>query len=142
MTNLKLDYKDHEILKLLQENSRYTIRETSLKTKIKPSTIHQRIQKLIKNKIIERFTLKLNKKALGESFTAFVFFSTDKTFEEKDFKYPQIKKAYNITGEYDYLIELRFEEFSEFNEFLINFKSLKKISKLISLIVTKTIKQE
>lgn len=142
MTQIKLDSKDHAIINLLRENSRYTIREIALKTNIKPSTIHLRIQKLIENKIIKRFSLKLNNKLLGESFTAFAFFSTEKKFDDKHFEYPQIKNAYNITGEYDYLIQLRFKEFSEFNDFITEFKSLKKISKLITLIVTKTIKEE
>ena len=69
---MELDNKDNKIIEILKENSREPLKTISKKTAIRPSTVHQRIQKLIKEKIIEKFTIKLNNKAIGENFIAFL----------------------------------------------------------------------
>ena len=73
---MDLDSKDLKIIEILNQNSRLSIRDIAKKTQIRPSTVHQRIQKLIKNNIIERFTLKLNNKAINENFIVFMFITT------------------------------------------------------------------
>ena len=69
---MEVDDKDRKIISLLKENSRYSIRNIAKKTGIRPSTVHQRIQKLIKEKVIEKFTVKLSNKAVGENFIVFI----------------------------------------------------------------------
>ena len=69
---MKLDNKDQRIIDILKQDSREPIREIAKKTKIRPSTVHQRIQKLVENGIIEKFTIKLNNKAVGENFIIFM----------------------------------------------------------------------
>ena len=68
----KLDNKDLKIISVLKDDSRMQIREIAKKTGIRPSTVHQRIVRLRKEKIIEKFTLKLNNKAMGENFVVFM----------------------------------------------------------------------
>ena len=58
-------------IKVLKENSRIPIRGIAKKTGIRPSTVHERIKKLIKENVIEKFTLKLNNKSIGQNFIIF-----------------------------------------------------------------------
>ena len=68
---MELDLKDHQIIGLLKADSRLSVRDIAKATGIRPSTVHERIKKLVKKGIIERFTLKLNNKAIGENFIVF-----------------------------------------------------------------------
>ena len=69
---MEIDNKNQRIIGVLKQDSREPIREIAKKTKIRPSTVHQRIQKLLENGVIEKFTIKLNNKAVGENFIVFM----------------------------------------------------------------------
>ena len=69
---MALDKKDNLIIQVLKQNSRIPIRDIAIKTGIRPSTVHERIKKLVKGNVIEKFTLKLNNKAVGENFIVFM----------------------------------------------------------------------
>lgn len=138
----KLDTKDYKIINLLKQNSRLSVRDIAKKTQIRPSTVHQRIQKLISNKIIEKFTLKLSNKAIGEDFIVFMFISTSQDLPDSFFKDKHIKEAFGITGEYDLLLKLKFKDISEFNDYIITLRKNKIITKTITHVVTVNIKEE
>ena len=137
-----LDTKDHKILNVLKENSRLSIRDVAKKTQIRPSTVHQRIQRLIKNKVIERFSLKLNNKAIGEDFIVFVFITTSEDLPSSFFKNNIIKEAFGVTGEYDLLLKLKFKDIIQFNDYIITLRKNKAITKTITHVVTVNIKEE
>ena len=139
---MKLDLKDHKIIAQLRENSRQSIRDIAKKTKLRPSTVHERIRKLEKNKVIERFTLKLNNKAVGENFIAFMLISSDKQIEEMHFKNEHIREVFGVTGEYDLLLKLKFADIEEFNNFVIRFRNDTGIKKTQTMVVTVNIKEE
>src|SRR3989338_5948981 len=67
-----MDYKDLRIIEILKGNSREPVKLIAKKTGMRPSTVHQRIQKLIKSRAIDKFTIKLDNKAVGENFIAFI----------------------------------------------------------------------
>jgi DNA-binding Lrp family transcriptional regulator len=138
---MKLDAKDHKIIRLLKENSRLSIRDIAKKTQIRPSTVHQRIQKLVSANIIEKFTLKLNNKAVGEDFIVFMYVSTVQDLPDSFFKDRHIKEAFGITGEYDLLLKLKFRDISEFNDYIIALRKNKAITKTITNVVTVNIKE-
>ncbi|MBW2978430.1 Lrp/AsnC family transcriptional regulator [Candidatus Woesearchaeota archaeon] len=139
---MKLDIKDHKIINVLKQNSRLPIRDIAKKTQLRPSTVHLRIQRLIKNKIIEKFTLKLNNKAVEEDFIVLMFISTSEDLLPTFFKNQHIKEAFGVTGEYDLLIKLKFKDISQFNDYIINLRKNKAIVKTITHVVTTNIKEE
>jgi len=59
---------DDKILNYLSENARATYREIAEKLNISESTVRNRILKLIKNKTIEKFSVKLDLEKLGNYF--------------------------------------------------------------------------
>ena len=142
---MELDNKDIKILEALKEDSRKPIKEISKATKIRPSTIHQRIQKLIQNKIIEKFTVKLNNKAVWENFIVFMFVKGGTTdyIDNKFLHNKNVKEVFGITGEYDMLIKLKFKDINEFNDFILNFrKDKKEIRSTLTMISTANLKEE
>jgi DNA-binding Lrp family transcriptional regulator len=139
---MKLDQKDHLIIKVLRENSRGSVRDIAKSTKLRPSTVHQRLTKLQKNGVIEKFTLKVNNKAMGENFIVFVLVTTSKDIDDKVFADYHIKEAFGVTGEYDLMLKVKFKDVEEFNDFIINFRKNNHLRKTLTMVVTTDIKEE
>src|SRR3989338_7345285 len=142
---MELDNKDLKIIEILKNNAREPIKDIAKKTAIRPSTVHQRIQRLIKNNVIEKFTVRLNDKAVGENFIAFMLIkgTTSDYINSKFLNNKNIKEVFGVTGEYDVLVKLKFRDVEEFNGFLINFrKEMKGVQSTLTMVATASIKEE
>lgn len=139
---LKIDQKDHEIIGILRDDSRISIRDIAKKTGIRPSTVHERIKKLKQEGVIEKFTLKLNNKAIGENFIVFVLVQTEENLPSTIFKNKNIKEAFGVTGEHDLILKLKFKDIEEFNDFILDFRKKYNLRKTSTMVVTANIKEE
>ena len=142
---MEIDNKNQRIIDVLKQDSREPIREIAKKTKIRPSTVHQRIQKLLENGVIEKFTIKLNNKAVGENFIVFMLVKggTTEYIDSKILHDSHVKEVFGVTGEYDLLIKLKFENVEEFHEFVLNFrKDKREIQSTMTMVVTTNLKEE
>ena len=142
---MDLDNKDFKILEELKQDSRKSIKDISKKTKIRPSTVHQRIQKLVKNNVIEKFTIKLNDRAVKEDFIVFMLVKggTSEYIDNKILTNIHVKEIFGITGEYDLLIKLKFENIGKFNDFILKFrKENKDIQSTLTMVTTANLKEE
>ena len=142
---MEIDKKDEKIIEILKQNSREPIREIAKQTKIRPSTVHQRIQKLIENSVIEKFTIKLNNKAIGENFIVFMLVKggTTEYMDTRILNNGHVKEVFGVTGEYDLLIKLKFEDVEEFHDFILNFrKNKKEIQSTLTMVVTTNLKED
>ena len=140
-----LDKKDYLIINILKQNSRLAIRDIAKKTGIRPSTVHERIKKLVKEGVIEKFTLKLSNKAIGQDFIVFMLIKggTTQYINDKIINNDCIKEIFGVTGEYDLLLKLKFENVEEFNKFLIKFrKEQKGIRQTYTMVTTANVKEE
>jgi DNA-binding Lrp family transcriptional regulator len=140
---MDVDKKDFAIIDVLKENSRLSIRDVAKRTKLRPSTVHQRITKLKEKKVIDKFTLKLNNKAMGEGFIVFMLIKTkpaailDNIINNK-----HVREFFGVTGEYDLLLKLKFLDVEEFNDFVIKFRKEQSIQTTLTMVVTADIKEE
>ena len=139
---MRLDVKDHKIIALLRKNARLSIRNIAKKTNIRPSTVHQRIKKLVSDGIIEKFTLKLNNKSFGEGFITFILITTKKDLPHNFFLDNRIKDVFGVTGEYDLILKMKFKDVEEFNDYIIKLRKNQFIQKTLTMVVTTTIKEE
>ncbi len=139
---ITLDNKDWKIVGLLNKNSRLSIRDIARQTSIRPSTVHQRIQKLVKEKIVEKFTLKLNNDAIGQNFIVFMFVTTSHDLPEEFFRNPYLKESFGVTGEYDLLLKFKFKDITEFNKYIISLRKNRSIAKTVTHVATVNLKEE
>jgi DNA-binding Lrp family transcriptional regulator len=139
-----MDKKDKDIIDFLKENSRYSIRDISRKTGIRPSTVHQRITKLKEEGVIEKFTVKLNNNKVDEGLIVFMYVKTKPSVQigNKVLNDPHIKEVFGITGEYDLLIKMKFRDVVEFNDFIIRFRKEQQVETTHTMVATATIKEE
>ena len=142
---MELDKKDNLIIDVLKENSRLAVRKVAKKTGLRPSTVHERIKKLMKGGVIEKFTLKLDNKAVGEGFIVFMLIKggTKEYIDNRIINDKHIKEIFGVTGEYDLLLKLKFKDVEDFNNFLIKFrKEQKGVRQTFTMVATADIKEE
>lgn len=139
-----LDKKDLAIIDILKTDARLSIRDIAKKTGIRPSTVHQRITKLRKDSVIEKFTVKLNNSAVGEDFIVFMMVKTKPNvlLDNKIINNRHVKEVFGTTGEYDLLIKLKFKDVAEFNDFIIKFRKEQQVETTLTMVATANIKEE
>lgn len=137
-----MDKKDLLIIDELKKDSRQTVRDIAKKTKIRPSTVHLRLKKLIKDRIIEKFTIKLDNGKTDENFIVFILVSTTKKIPNIFFSNSHIKEVFGVTGEYDLILKCKFKDVDEFNRFVIAFREYPQINKTVTMVGTLTLKEE
>ena len=139
----KPDNKDMKIISILREDSRMPIREIAKKANLRPSTVHQRIARLKKEGTIEKFTLKLNNKSVGENFIVFMLVKTKPAAMLSNITGSRhVKQVFGITGEYDLMLKLKFRDVEEFNDFVLRFRKDRKIETTLTMIATACIKED
>jgi len=121
----ELDAKDIELLKLLDENARYPISKLSRKLGIARDTVKYRMGKLIKSKIILKFTTVVNPPNFGFANITDVFVSLWNATEEKENEFVRHLAANSyvtyiarVGGRWDYKIEIIARNPGHFDEIL------------------------
>ena len=107
-----IDKTDKLILACLIENARMPYTEIAKKLNVSAGTIHGRVKKLEKRKIITGATLKINYETVGYTFTAYVGVILGRTIKsEKIIKkitlIPEVTVASVISGQYGILCKVR-----------------------------------
>lgn len=116
-----LDDKDCKILSELKKNSRNSTKQIAENVHIPRVTVHDRIQKMIKNKIIKKFTILPNYEKLGLMTTVYVFVASNpyeskvsiSEIAEKIKSFQGVYEVHIISGEYDILLKIRGKSFDE-----------------------------
>jgi Lrp/AsnC family transcriptional regulator len=68
---MNLDETDVRILQLLQQNSQLTIKEIAAEIHLSITPVHDRIKKLEREGVIEKYVTILNKKKIGQNLTVY-----------------------------------------------------------------------
>ena len=141
-----LDEIDEEIIKILQENAKTSYRVIQDKLNISIGTIHNRISKLEKNKIIEGYTLKLNNEKLGYKLTFLIRINIDgkhtQEILEEITRKPEVCSVFHTTGEQSAALICRFKEAQDVHNFIRELNEKEFITKTNSNMVLKEYKNE
>src|SRR3979411_526773 len=111
--NFQLDDKDLSILRLLQQNARKTVKESSDSIHLSTTPVHERIKRMEANGVIKQYatlvdhtkvkrglmvicyvSLKQHSKDAGDKFI--------KTIQELN----EVIECYNISGEFDFMLKV------------------------------------
>ena len=112
-----MDKIDQKILSELTNNSSISIPKLSEKINVNSSVVYSRIKRLVKKKLIERFTIEINNKELGYGVKSLVGINMDS--KQRDnviqelFKIPGVKEVSEVTGRFDILVTMYAENLSE-----------------------------
>ena len=127
MSTLPLDRTDLQILKILQEDGRITVKELARRVHLSPTPVFDRMRRLEAAGIIERYTTVLNADKLGQGFIVFCSVKLRRMgkdiahdFIDRIQNIPEVAECYNISGEFDFLLKVYAPDMHYYNEFLIN----------------------
>ena len=82
----KLDETDMKILAELIKDSNLSVPKLSKKINVNPSVVYSRIKRLVKRKLIKRFTVEVNEEVLGYTVSAIVGVNMDAKYRDSIFK--------------------------------------------------------
>ncbi|RAJ08237.1 AsnC family transcriptional regulator [Chitinophaga skermanii] len=145
----QLSPQELELLRLLQQNSRFDIGELIEKLNMSRTSVYERIKKLEQEGYIKNYVALLDARKLGLKFMVIVHVSlntqrieyTDE-FLEKVQHLDEIVDVYVTGGIVDVILKVLVKDPDDFNEFVMKKLSvLPHISKIQSSFVMRTIKQ-
>ncbi|MNZ48910.1 Leucine-responsive regulatory protein [compost metagenome] len=119
-----LDRTDKALLIALQGNARLTVAELADQVALTTSPCWRRVKLLEESGVITGYQAVLSPKALGYGVTAFVSVMMEshsqdmaRTFEQRLLEIPEIVACHNVSGRYDFLLEVVAKDLESFGEF-------------------------
>lgn len=111
MANQKLDRLDRQILQIVSEDARTPFLEVARICNVSGAAIHQRIQKLITQKVVKGSQFILNPEKIGLDTCAYVGLNLQDPSHydevvEKLRKIPEVVECHFTTGNYDLFIKI------------------------------------
>lgn len=106
--NFELDAYDRKILALLQEDGRMSLSEIGRRIHLTSPAVGERVKRLEEARIIEGFTVRVNLRAIGYSFEAFinVIVESHPALEEWARGRPEVLALHATTGTWCALLRL------------------------------------
>jgi Lrp/AsnC family transcriptional regulator, leucine-responsive regulatory protein len=107
-----LDEIDRRLLTLLQKDDRAPVVELGRALGVAPSTLNDRIRRLVKQGVITGFHAQVSPEKLGLDLLAFVFVGwsdpkTERAFLDRIAGAPEVQECHHVTGAWNYLMKVR-----------------------------------
>jgi Lrp/AsnC family transcriptional regulator for asnA, asnC and gidA len=130
----KIDDLDLTILSELSADASISVPKLSEKIKVNPSVVYSRIKRLVKKKLIQRFTIVVNDQELGYQVKALAGINMDSkkrdTIIEELFQIKGVREIAEVTGRFDILVTLYAHSLDEMHQIVSD--KIGKIDGIIS----------
>jgi len=141
----KIDKLDVEILIELQKDARKSLREIAEKLDVAEGTVYNRINKLKKIGIIEKFIPIINHSKLGFDLTAIIGITAEGKhlieLEEILAKEPNVTAVYDVTGEFHVIAVAKFKTREDLSAFVKKVAGLKHVTRTYTMLVLNVVKE-
>ncbi|MFT5833696.1 MAG: Lrp/AsnC family leucine-responsive transcriptional regulator [Cognaticolwellia sp.] len=145
----KLDKTDIQILSFLQQDSKLTNKEIAAQLNLTTTPVYERIKRMERENIIEKYVALINPDKVGLQLTAFCDISLKEhsrefieKFELEISAFSEVSECYHIAGMFDYLLKVFVTDMSAYQNFIINkLATLENIAKVKSSFVMTTVKR-
>lgn len=145
-----IDATDLQILRELQRNARLTTKELAARVNLSTTPVFERVKRLERDGIIDRYVAVLNAEKLNQGFVVFCQVKMNRLGRDiaADFNrtvkdIPKVTECYNISGQYDYLLKIHAPNMKYYQEFVLNvLGTIPHLGSLESTFVMDEIKHE
>lgn len=148
-----IDEIDAQILDLLQQDGRSSNAAIAEQVGLTTSTVFERIKKLEKKEIIQRYVAVVDPQKLGRPITAFVrliigtapgedYAACKQDFVAHCLAEPDILECHSVAGEECYLLKVRVANTGDLEKLLERLRTYTLVAKSTSSIVMSTFKEE
>lgn len=121
-----MDSIDKKLLSLLQQNTKSTTKELSVVLNLSVTATYERIKKLEREGVIQKYVVVLDKKKINRNFVVFchiklVQHSKDFviTFEKEVVKLDEVLECFHVSGDYDYILKINVKDMEAYREFMV-----------------------
>ncbi|HPR07864.1 MAG TPA: Lrp/AsnC family transcriptional regulator [Denitromonas sp.] len=144
-----MDKVDKKILSTLQDDARVTVAELSERVSLTSSPCWRRVKALEEAGFIRGYHAELDPRQLGYDVTAFVNVMLENhrldlgdSFEVAVQGIPQVVACHNVSGRYDFMLEVVAADLEAFGEFARNvLRALPGVKEIYSSFSLKSIKR-
>ncbi len=123
---MTLDEKDKKLLILLQNNSKKTTKELATELDLSVTAVFERIKKLEKLKVIDRYVALVDKTALQKDFIVLCHVKLAQhrkeyitQFEKEITQFPEVLECFHVSGDYDYILKICVKDIQDYREFMV-----------------------
>lgn len=121
-----LDSIDKKLLFLLQNDCKKTTKELSLKLNLSVTAVYERIKKLEREGIIDKYVVLLNRSKAEKGFVVFCHIKLVQhtrefltKFESEVIQLKEVLECHHVSGDYDYILKIVVRDMQEYREFLV-----------------------
>ena len=117
-----MDNLDLKILSELSDDAAISIPKLSKKIDVNTSVVYSRIKRLLKRKMIERYTIEINDKELGYTVKSFTGINIDS--KQRDsvinglFEINGVREISEVTGRFDILVTMHAKNLAEMHRLI------------------------
>jgi DNA-binding Lrp family transcriptional regulator len=122
-----LDTKDLDILRMLQQNGRVTVKEIADAVHLSTTPVHERVKRLEQSGIISYYTAILDAAKLGKKLMVICHVSlrehnkiAGSKFIKSIMAMNEVLECYSISGEFDFLLKVLTEDMETYYDFHVN----------------------
>jgi Lrp/AsnC family transcriptional regulator, leucine-responsive regulatory protein len=142
-----LDEIDRRLLALLQDNDRLGLAELGQAVGSAPSTVNDRIKRLVRNGLITGFHARVAPEAVGLELLAFILVAwsdpkVEPKFLDRIRKTPHVLECHHVTGAWNYLIKVRVKNTRELESLLAStVKAVSGVQRTDTMIALSSVKE-
>ncbi|WP_127144701.1 Lrp/AsnC ligand binding domain-containing protein [Pelagibacterium montanilacus] len=121
----ELDRIDRRIVNELQHDGRITNAELAQRVGLAPTSMSDRLRRLVKQGVITGFAARIDPHAVGLDLLVLVEVSLDKTTPDAFEKFakavrtvPEVLECHMVAGGFDYLVKARLADMTRYRAFL------------------------
>lgn len=123
---MALDLIDKKLIHLLQKDSKQTTKQLSLYLNLSVTAVYERIKKLEKERVIDKYVAIINKHKIEKSFLVFCHVKLIQhtkeyvtTFEREILKLEEVSECFHVSGDYDYILKTYVKDMEEYRQFMV-----------------------
>lgn len=123
----ELDHTDLQLLRILSDNSSYTIKELAARVNLSPTPVLQRVKKLENNGYIKKYVALLDPEKFQQGFIVFCNIKLKQhnrnighSFVTDILKIDEVVECYNISGDYDFFLKVYAKDMKHYQDFVFN----------------------
>lgn len=121
-----MDSIDKKLLRLVQTDSKKTTKELSLKLNLSVTAVYERIKKLEREGIIDKYVVLVNRSKVEKGFVVFCHLKLIQhtrefltKFESEVVKLSEVLECHHVSGDYDYILKIAVKDMEAYREFLV-----------------------
>lgn len=123
---MQLDGKDKKLLFLLQNDSKKTTKELASVLDLSVTAVFERIKKLEKQKVIEKYVALIDKQKIQKDFIVLCHVKLVQhrkdyitQFEKEIVQFSEVLECFHVSGDYDYILKICVKDIRDYREFMV-----------------------